>query len=289
MRDDDPRGKESGGVAGRHERHVQGAHDLSRRVDGGGCVGRERHRHRQLGIGRQPRQKTRVHRHAAHECEESASDPEGIDPREREERRFRAARLHQRGARRSRRQEARQRGVGLIVFVAEVPRAHDATRLVLDLQQREPGESHGVTGVVEQVGALAPLQRGYAKPVVLTDGLAQRGEPQPDPRALPVQVRANHGCERGHPLLVFRGQAVRHHHANPPAEHGQGDEHHRAESEEETGAKAHGCVRRSVPSQSSVIRGSPRRTTAWERTSSSGSMVAAELHGGSSSAARHTS
>src|SRR5213082_584445 len=37
------------------------------------------------------------------------------------------------------------------------------------------------------------------------------------------------------------------------------------------------------------MRGIPRRTTACERTSSSGSMVAAELHGGSSSAARHTS
>src|SRR5256884_7129001 len=60
---------------------------------------------------------------------------------------------------RSRREEARQRGVGPIVLIAEMPGAHDAARLVLDLQQREPGELHGVTGVVEQMRALAPLQR----------------------------------------------------------------------------------------------------------------------------------
>src|SRR2546421_1379374 len=56
---------------------------------------------------------------------------------EREERRFRGARLHQRGARRSRRQEARQRGVGPIVLIAEMPGAHDAARLVLDLRSEE--------------------------------------------------------------------------------------------------------------------------------------------------------
>src|SRR6266513_262497 len=167
-------------------------------------------------------------------------------------------------------------------------RSHDAARLVLDLQQREPGELHGVTGVVEQMRALAPLQRG-AEQVVSGDGVPLRGEPERDSRALPVQVRADHRYERGHALLVFRRQAVRHHRANPQPEHRQGHEHHGAESEEETGAKGHGGARRSVPSQSSVMRGIPRRTTACERTSSSGSMVAAELHGGSSSAARHTS
>src|SRR5213078_891766 len=199
-----------------------------------------------------------------------------------------AARFHEGRARRSGRQEARQRRVALIVLVAEMPGAHDPACLVLDLQQREPGELHGVAGVVEQVATLAPLQR-CAEPVVSGDGVPQGGEPERNPRAPLIQVRADHRYEGGHPLLVFRGQAVRHHDANPQPEHGQGDEYYGAESEEETGAKGHGGVRRSVPSQSRVIRGSPRRTTACERTSSSGSMVAAELHGGSSSAARHTS
>src|SRR5437879_5020218 len=131
-----------------------------------------------------------------------------------EERRFRGARLHQRGARRSRREEAWQRGVGPIVLIAEMPGAHDAARLVLDLQQREPGELHGVTGVVEQMCTLAPLQR-RAEQVVSGDGVPQGGEPERDPRALPVQVRADHRYERGHALLVFRRQAVRHHRANP--------------------------------------------------------------------------
>src|SRR5438046_8555271 len=50
-----------------------------------------------------------------------------------------------------------------------------------------------------QMRALAPLQR-RAEQVVSGDGVPQRGEPERDPRALPVQVRADHRYERGHAL-----------------------------------------------------------------------------------------
>src|SRR2546430_9856054 len=49
--------------------------------------------------------------------------------------------------------------------------------------------------LVEQMRALAPLQR-RAEQVVSGDGVPQRGEPERDSRALPVQVRADHRYER---------------------------------------------------------------------------------------------
>src|SRR5258706_14409496 len=171
---------------------------------------------------------------------------------------------------RSRSARITETGVRLIVFVAEVPGAHDATRLVLDLQEREPGEPHGVTGVVEQVAAVASLHRGSAELVVLDYGVSQRAESERDPRALPIQVRADHRDERGHPLLVFRGHTVRHHCTNPPSEHCQRDEHHGAESEKETGAKGHGGGRRGGPSPARGICVGPPPPPAWGRAASSG-------------------
>ena len=75
-----------------------------------------------------------------------------------------------------------------IVLVAEMTRADDATLVVLDLQHREAGEVHRIARVIEQVCAVAALQRRNPKPVVRRHGACQRGGAQTHARALVSHV-----------------------------------------------------------------------------------------------------
>src|SRR5207302_824666 len=186
-------------------------------------------------------------------------------------------------------ERARQSRLEPIVFVAEVPRAHDAALIVLDLEHRQTGEVHRSARVVEQVGAVAPLQHRRSESVVRGDGIGQGVEPARDRGAVPGQVGPDHRRQPCDAALVLGGEAAWHLGAHAHAEQRERYQHDHAEPGEDAGPEGHRGEMRGVPSQSTCRGGRPRRTRAWGRTSSNGSTVPVQLQGGSSSAARQTS
>src|SRR4029077_193761 len=75
---------------------------------------------------------------------------------------------------------------------------------------------------------------------------------------------------------VLGGEPAVHFPPHPEGKHGKGDEEDREKGEEEPGPEGHGVSgsKRRVPSQSTVMGGTPRRTIAWARVSTSGTRLA---------------
>ena len=114
-----------------------------------------------------------------------------------------------------------------IELVAEMPRAHDAPRVVLDLQHVQPGQVHRGAGVIERVGALrgVALHHRQAQPVVGDGDRAQPRQPGRQQRSLSLQVLSDQIDQRRDPRLVGGGEPLTQRATHAESEHEEWHEH----------------------------------------------------------------
>src|ERR1043166_9633754 len=139
---------------------------------------------------------------AADEPKGTARDAQGIGRYEREEWTLGGGRTHQRGA--------GHRWAETTEFVAKVARGNDSPFIVLDLEESEPGEAHGVRGVVENICAVLAAQDHVAELDVGSERSLEGSEARGAAVMLAGDIGANHIYERQDPELVFARDAARH-------------------------------------------------------------------------------
>jgi hypothetical protein len=167
------------------------------------------------------------------------------------------------------------------MLVAKMAGADDPPRLILDLQHREAGETHGRPRVAQKILPLG-LDTGNgceAEPVVVHERAAERREPLGNSGALAREILANDLDDAVHAPLVFLREAPRHLLAETEREESDRDQHDERKCEQEPRAQAHGFsglpapASSSPPSHSAVAPERPRRTTAVSRVSTRGTIV----------------
>ena len=159
-------------------------------------------------------------------------------------------------------------------------RGEDPAPLVLQLQQRESGETPRLPSPVEQVPARRRLAlQGETDPIVAPKLARERREPSADRRTRPLDLRREPGSRRLGPLLVLGGDAPIHLTTDAPGQEPEGRQHRQGERDEDANAKAH---RREPgtrpPSWSMSSGGEPTRTMAVERVSMRGYATALSDH-----------
>ena len=128
-----------------------------------------------------------------------------------------------------------------------MPGRDDPPFVVLDLEESEPCEAHGIRGVVEDVRAVLTAQHHPPELVVTSERALERRQARSDAAVLAGDIGANHIHECQDAELVFARDAARHRVPDAETKDEQRDQHHHPEGDEEAGPEAHGA-RCTVPS-----------------------------------------
>src|SRR3989442_566390 len=223
---------------------------------------------------------------------QSLAEPQGVPCDECEKRSLGRGGTHQCSpAVRNRRSHA-------VEFVAEMAGRYDPSLVVLDLEKIEPGKSHRVARVIEDIAAIPARPARPPRPppdpirperVVVSERRLECRQSTGDAIRLPRDVRADDTDQCVDTSFVLGSHAARHRTADAEPKHEQGNEHDHAKGGEEARAKSHGDgARWAVPSRSTVQRATPRRAIAVALVSTSAVIVAAH-DGNKSFAPRHGS
>ena len=119
---------------------------------------------------------------------------------------------------------------------------HDATLIVLDLQEIEAGHAHRVARVIQGVAPVVAADDDAAELVVVVERAFQGGQPPANSVVLTRDVGIDDARQRPHPALVLAGDATRHFPADAQTEDEQWDQHHHPKRDEEARAEFHALL-----------------------------------------------